>query len=275
MTTHPEIPSCTCYFETQHAMHLHPAMRVLEREVLGCDFGGTSWTTKAQADEIPAALGLHRGAHLLEIGAGSGWPGIYLAQKTGCDITLLDLPVNTLRDAQQRAIEENLRSQFQAVAASGAALPFASASFEAIGHSDVLCCLPEKLSMLKECRRVARPGARMLFYVIAPARHISGPELDEACEVGPPFVGVPDNYENLLDRSGWNIINRTGLTGEYLSAMRRLVECMETTSKTLQEVLGPEEFHNQLSHRQQQISVIERGLLEREMFLVTRAGNVG
>jgi hypothetical protein len=35
---------CQCYFETQHLQHNHPAMRELERDVLGCDFGGTSWT---------------------------------------------------------------------------------------------------------------------------------------------------------------------------------------------------------------------------------------
>lgn len=249
-------------------MHSHPAMRALEREVLGCDFGGTSWTTKSQADKIPAALGLHSGTHLLEIGAGTGWPGIYLAQITNCEITLLDLPVNTLRDAQLRAAEENVKSQCRAVAASGAALPFASASFEAISHSDVLCCLPGKLNMLKECRRVAHAGASMLFYVIAPTRGISGPELDEACEVGPPFVGVSDNYETLLENSNWDIIKRTDLTGEYLSALRRLVECMEAASESLQQVLGREEFHNQLLHRQRQVSVIGRGLLEREMFLV-------
>jgi len=242
-------------------------MRAIERDVLGCDFGGTSWTTKSQAELIPEALGLGRGSHLLEIGAGTGWPGIYMAGLTGCDITLLDVPVNSLRNAMQRAAEEPINSRCHAIAASGSALPFKTGSFEAIGHSDVLCCLPDKLGMLKECRRIARRGARMLFYVIAPKRGIAGKDLEEACEVGPPFVGVDDSYENLLAASSWELLDKTDLTGEYVSALSRLTQGMKTEAQKLQTALGPEEFERQLELRFRQISAIERGLLEREVFL--------
>ena len=243
-------------------------MRALEKEVLGCDFGGTSWTTRSQADEIPAALKLNSDSHLLEIGAGTGWPGIYLAGQAGCDVTLLDVPVNSLIHARHRAVNENVGDSCDAVAASGAALPFADGAFGAIGHSDVLCCLPEKLAMLKECKRVARTGARMLFYVIAPAPGLSGADLDEACSVGPPFVGMPDDYVSLLTESGWELIEKTDLTGEYLFSLRRLIEGLEAGSTSLEKALGPAEFKRQLQHRCEQVSAIERGLLEREMYLV-------
>jgi SAM-dependent methyltransferase len=268
MAKSTETTPCCCNFEAQHEQHTHPAMRALEKEVLGCDFGGTSWTTRSQADGIPATLKLDSDSHLLEIGAGTGWPGIYLAGETGCNVTLLDVPVNSLKYAWQRAADENLGNRCDAVAASGAALPFANGTFGAIGHSDVLCCLPEKLEMLKECRRVARTGTRMLFYVIAPARGLSGADLDEACSVGPPFVDTPDDYSSLLAESGWSLIEKTDLTAEYLFALRRFVESLEAGSTTLEKALGLAEFNRQLQHRREQVSAIERGLLEREMYLV-------
>lgn len=246
-------------------------MRAVEQDVLGCDFGGTSWTTRIQADKIPAALGLDASSHLLEIGAGTGWPGLYLSKLTGCDITLLDVPLNSLRHAQQRALEEKLGKRCQSVAASGAALPFRDASFESISHSDVLCCLHEKMPMLSECRRVARTGARMLFYVIAPAKDLCGSDLDEACRVGPPFVGLADNYTNLLTESGWQLLEKTDLTTEYLAALRRLVQRLENGSNALLGLLGNQQFEEQLEHRRQQISAIERGLLERELYLAEAA----
>jgi ubiquinone/menaquinone biosynthesis C-methylase UbiE len=259
--------TCQCYFETQHEQHSHPAMQVLERDVLGCDFGGTSWTTKLQADAIPAALGLIAGVSLLEIGAGTGWPGIYLASQTGCDVTLLDIPVSSLRRANQRAGEEQVGGHCQSVAASGDALPFATGSFGAIGHSDVLCCLPEKLEMLQECRRVAKEGARMMFYVIAPTPGLSGSGLEKAREVGPPFVEMPCDYGELLEKSGWGITQRDDLTKDYLHALQRLVTGLEASTETLENVLGSEEFTEQLRHRRDQVAAIECGLLEREMFL--------
>lgn len=268
MTNSDLSPSCSCYFEADHEQHTHPAMRELEKAVLGCDFGGTSWTTKSQADKIPTALGLDAGTRMLEIGAGTGWPGIYMAAQSACDVTLLDIPVNALKYANQRAVDEQLEHRCRAVAASGAALPFRAATFDVIGHSDVLCCLQDKLEMLKECRRVITDGAKMLFYVIAPARGISGSDLDHACEVGPPFVGVAEDYTELLTASAWQTLQQTDLSEDYLQALVRLVDGLETGAEELEPVLGIDEFHRQLDRRRAQIKAIERGLLEREVYLV-------
>jgi len=271
MTSLPAAVSCCGYFEKQHEQYTHPAMQALERRVLGCDFGGTSWTTRAQADQIPGLLGLNADSQLLEIGAGTGWPGIYLARLTGCNVTLLDLPASSLKYALRRARDEKLEGACRAVAASGAALPFKNASFGVISHSDVLCCLPDKLAMLKECRRVARRGARMLFYVIAPAPGLSATDLDEACDAGPPFVGVAVDYTRMLAASAWRLVKNTGLTAAYLDALRSLLEAMQTNSGSLVEVFGHEEYQAQLQHRARQVSALERGLLVRELYLAEAA----
>ena len=268
MTTSAEIPSCSCYFEAQHEQHTHPALRELEKCVLGCDFGGTSWTTKLQADKIPAALGLDLNTSLLEIGAGTGWPGIYMTIQSACEVTLLDIPLNALKHAAQRAVDEQVESRCRAVCGSGTALPFASGSFDAINHSDVLCCLPDKLEMLKECRRVVRKHARMLFYVIAPATGLSECDLATACEIGPPFVGVPDDYDELLKASAWQVLEITDLCEDYLHALLRLVNGLEAGAEELETVMGTTEFSEYVSHRRSQIDAVQRGLLVRELYLV-------
>src|SRR5207245_449434 len=127
------------------------------RCVLGCDYGGTSWTTRREAERIGQMLQLRPGMRLLDVGAGAGWPGLFLAQQHGCEAILTDLPLSGLRIALERATCDSLRERCSAVAADGASLPFVAASFDAVTHSDVLCCMPEKLSLLQECRRVATP----------------------------------------------------------------------------------------------------------------------
>jgi ubiquinone/menaquinone biosynthesis C-methylase UbiE len=100
---------------------------------------------------------------LLDVGAGSGWPALFLAQTTGCDTTLIDLPLTGLRVAVERAVTDYLAERCRVVVADGAALPFKDGSFDAVSHSDVLCCLPAKLATLQACRPVARAGARWRF----------------------------------------------------------------------------------------------------------------
>src|SRR5439155_26723501 len=103
-----------------------------------------------------------------------------------------------------------------AVAADGAALPFRDASFDALNHSDVLCCTPDKLGVLRACRRVAREGSRMAFTVVALAPSLTDTERRIAMESGPKFVDTEDDYEVLLGRSGWCLHERTDLTATLL-----------------------------------------------------------
>jgi SAM-dependent methyltransferase len=99
---------------------------------------------------------------LLEVGAGSGWPALYLAARAGCDVTLTDLPPGALRIAMERAARDGIPGACQAGAADAAHLPFRDAHFDAINHSDVLCCLVQKrlLGDLHRARPIASGSCR-------------------------------------------------------------------------------------------------------------------
>ncbi len=148
-----------------------PAVQAVERVVCGCDYGGTSWATRDEVDQIAVALDLAPGVGLLEVGAGSGWPALYLAGHSGCDVTLVDLPLDGLRIAAGRAVQDRLSGACLAVVADAAQLPFRDDCFDVINHSDVLCCLVQKREVLAECLRVVRPGGRMAFSVSPVRRH--------------------------------------------------------------------------------------------------------
>lgn len=259
------IDSC-CDFAGCYERSQLPAMRQLERDVLGCDYGGTSWTTRTQAAHIAKSLELGPGVHLLEIGSGSGWPGLFLGGETGCDVTLLDIPFNALTLAAERAVEDQLTDRVRVVAASGTALPFEADTFDRLSHSDVLCCLPEKLEMLLESRRVTNRGARMHFSVILPAPNLSPTEYQDAIETGPPFTDVPGGYEPLLQESRWRIADRIDVSSEYHRSLQTLVDGMNRNTREMQEVFG-EEFEGHRQHREDQIALVQSGVLQRQVFV--------
>jgi cyclopropane fatty-acyl-phospholipid synthase-like methyltransferase len=93
----------------------------------------------AQADELAHRVRLRPDSQLLDLGSGCGWPGIYLAKTSGCQVVLTDVPLEGLRIAAQRARAERLTGRCTVLAASGRHLPFASETFDAIVHTDVLC----------------------------------------------------------------------------------------------------------------------------------------
>lgn len=257
-----------CDFSGCYERSRSPAMRQLERDVLGCDYGGTSWTTRSQADDIANSLGLGPGIRLLEIGSGSGWPGLFLCSEAGCDVTLLDIPFNALKLAAERAAADAVTDRVKVICASGTALPFEDASFDRLSHADVLCCLPEKLGMLKECRRVASTGALMHFSVILPAPNLSSSEYREAIDVGPPFTDAPEGYEPLLQESRWLIVDHIDVSSEYQRSLQALVDGMNRNAPGIRQLFG-DEFVSHRKHREDQIALVERGVLKREVFVAS------
>ena len=111
----------------------------IEEAVIGASWGANGYTTVDQADELGQRLRLGPDRHLLDLGAGRGWPGIYLAARSGCTLVVTDVLLEALTVATRRARAEGVDDRVDIVATAGEQQPFRSGSFDAIVHADVLC----------------------------------------------------------------------------------------------------------------------------------------
>jgi len=114
-------------------------VRTIEQTVIGGDWGANGYTTIAQADQLGALLKLRHGSLLLDVGAGRGWPGLYLATTTGCSAVLTDVPIEGLSVARERSRQDALDGRAWCINANARDLPFRAATFDAVVHTDVLC----------------------------------------------------------------------------------------------------------------------------------------
>ena len=126
-------------FDERYGAGQNQATVALERDVIGGDYGANGYTTRVQADALIEHLDLGRGKRLLDIGAGRGWPGLYLSKRSGCRVVLTDLPFVALKEAARRARKDHVSNRSECIAAAWANLPFRPRSFDAIVSSDVLC----------------------------------------------------------------------------------------------------------------------------------------
>jgi len=101
-------------FEQRYGIAAVPLLREIERRVIGGDWGANGYTTMAQADQLATGLSLSPTDRLLDLGTGRGWPGLYLAARSGCRVILADLPLEGLRVAAARAQAEGLAARASA-----------------------------------------------------------------------------------------------------------------------------------------------------------------
>jgi ubiquinone/menaquinone biosynthesis C-methylase UbiE len=263
----PEEKELTEHFADEYRRAQTGIILDLERAVCGCDYGGTSWTTRAEAEQMGRLLALGEGSKLLEVGAGSGWPALYLAGTTGCDATLADLPHDALRIAADRVATKPVAGEISYAVADGAALPFRSAHFDAISHSDVLCCLAPKRDVLNECRRVSRHGGKMAFSVISIAPDLSGVDHARAVDSGPPYVEAECGYPELLAATGWRITEQIPASAEYEETGRRYIREVEARADAMVEFLGAAEFDELLAKRYRNVDAVAEGIVRRDLFV--------
>lgn len=244
-------------------------MHEVERAACGCDYGSTSWATQSEVDGLIGRLGLGPGTRLLEVGAGSGWPGLYWATKTGCDVVLADIPFKGLRIAAERAERDRPSGHCWVVAADATDLPLRDGWFDAVSHSDVLCCLDPKRAALEACRRVVRDEGTMAFTVISITPNLSPTDHARAVESGPPFVETATDYSTMLRQSGWRITERRDLRASFIDTTRCLLQEREARADRLTAVLGATEFTRILAETRSRLEATERGHLRRELFVAT------
>lgn len=200
-------------FRPRYARAGSTADRAVERAAIGANVGANGYTTIAQAGELARRLGLQGGMRLLDIGCGRGYPGLYLARLTGCDVVGSDLPVASLRSAAQRATRQRLTRRATFVAASAVHLPFRPQSFDAVIHTDVLCCLRAKLSVLRACRRLLKPGGRMAFTTIYIAPGVSQRDYRRASRARGPGSAEKRAMTELFEEAGIRSGAREGRDG--------------------------------------------------------------
>ena len=137
--------------------------RQIEQRVIGGDWSAND-TTMAKPTPSPASFTCRPPTTLLDLGSGRGWPGLYLAARTGCRVVLADLPLEGLRVAANRATSEALAARTGVVAAAASGLPFPRAGGFDVIIPAPMCCVDCRLSVLKACRRLLRPGGRIGYH---------------------------------------------------------------------------------------------------------------
>ncbi len=112
-----------------------------------------------------------KATRLLDIGCGSGALSLTMSESSGFDVVAMDVlrrRIVAVRD-RKAARDPDASARVRIVRANAEALPFRDGVFDAAVATEVLEHLDEPERMLREARRVLRPGGR--FFMTTPNAH--------------------------------------------------------------------------------------------------------
>ena len=114
-------------------------------------------------DRLREALGDVTGQRVLEVGPGTGYYTLPVAEWVGPDgrLDIFDLQQEMLDHTVRRAADEGLMN-IEAAQGDARSLPYADGSFDAAFLVTVLGEIPDQVQALRELRRVLRPGGRLV-----------------------------------------------------------------------------------------------------------------
>jgi ubiquinone/menaquinone biosynthesis C-methylase UbiE len=137
------------------------------RNPSACPYGQRFWVQAPHPiitrERLRAVLAPQPGERILEIGVGTGYYSLDLAEWVGPagTVELFDLQQEFLDHVSRAAAERGL-GNLVATRGDATALPFADAGIDAVVLIAVLGEIPDSAAALREIRRVLRPGGRLI-----------------------------------------------------------------------------------------------------------------
>lgn len=129
-------------------------------EVRWCSHVG-AWTDKVQKQIIRAMLSTCTAKTVLELAIGTGRIGIDSAHD-GWRIIGVDIALNMLRLAQEKAIRTGLGTQLYLIQGRATQIPVMSESFDVVICVNALSLIPQYEGVLREIARVLKPGGVLI-----------------------------------------------------------------------------------------------------------------
>jgi cyclopropane fatty-acyl-phospholipid synthase-like methyltransferase len=257
-------------FTQRYRLATSGAAAEVERQVIGAVWGVNGYTTRDEVDELGDRLSLTPQSKLLDLGAGRGWPGLYLAARHGCYVVLSDLPHEGLVIALRTARQRHLASRASAIVASARLLPLRSGTFDAVVHTETLCCLSAKASVLRASRKVLKPGGRTAFFTIYVPNGLSKAAKRRALAAAPRYGWSRVSNQQLMQSAGFADIIEKDSTEQFLRTLRGWYEHSNERDAELVELWGAEIFRERQADRLAAIEAIEDGLQRRVLICATR-----
>ena len=174
-------------------------------------YGGT-----AAVDRLVAQAKVVAADRVLDICSGLGGPARYIAWKTGCQVTGLDLTTSRVEGASALTEAAGLAAQVSFRQGNALALPFADESFTLAISQEAFAHIPDKPTLVAGISRVLQPAGRLVFSDILSRQPLASDDARRLFD-GMRFseIATEADYRAWLQGADLKVVHVTDLSEEW------------------------------------------------------------
>jgi sarcosine/dimethylglycine N-methyltransferase len=219
-------------------------------------------------DDMARRAGLGPSSHLLELCSGQGAACRYLAERTGCAATGVEMNPRQVKRARQRLREASPHLARRVRFVECDALAFRPRRrYDAVLSVDSLMLIPDVPAFLAQARAALRPGGALLTAVIG-----AGPALEEpmrrfAWEVdGMISLLAAEEYRALLAAAGFTAIEVEDATPLAIASSEVIAAALATRREEIVSTPGERTFRGWVDVGEIYLEAFRRGQLAYYLF---------
>ena len=192
-------------------------------------------------DVAIAALDVTSSSHVLDVGSGIGGPARYIAAKTGCRVTALELQKDLHETAETLTRRCGLHKHVEHRCGNILKKPLEAKRFDAITSHLVFLHIPEKKDLFSACRGLLKANGTIFIEDFTKLREPEVAEWDLLQEkVLCPYLPTGEEYLAQLAEAGFEIISAHDMTESWRAfTALRLKEFRDNHDRNLR-IHGPE-----------------------------------
>lgn len=160
----------------------------------------------AATQEHVGRLGLDASTHALDVGSGIGGPARYMAFTFGCRVTGIDVTEAFVTAARDLTARCGLSDRVEFQVGNALAMPFENAAFDAAACQYVAMNIADKARLLREIRRVLKPGGKLVWSLVVAGAGEPRYPLPWARDPSVSFLVSPEALRELFEASGLRIL---------------------------------------------------------------------
>lgn len=213
----------------------------LIEQLYGDDF--LSLSGAEASDAMIAAAGIGPETRVLDIGCGVGGPALYLAEKTGCHVTGIDLMEWHAVEAAGRAVARGVAARTVFQAGDATALAFPDVSFDVVWSQDAWCHVPDKPKVISEAARVLKPNGHIAFTDWVALAEMAPNYLAEIkAAVSAPNFGTPSHYREWLEAEGCTVLESQDISAHFAARYRTMIANLNAMEAQISAQFSPRVF---------------------------------